>query len=99
VSRPDERNEERAWDDGAPTFGERLRLAVRQNPTRGLVIVALFLLSSVFLVGGLIEFRDPIWGAIVGAASAVLAGDPTALLAVVVVLVAAGTGTLLLRRG
>lgn len=99
MSRPDERTEERAWDDGVPTFWERLRLAIRQNPARGLVILALFLLSSVFLVGGLIEFRDPIWGAIVGAVSAVVAGEPTALLAVAVVLVAVGTGTLLLRRG
>ena len=99
MSRPDERTEERAWDDGVPTFGERLRLAVRQNPVRGLVIGALFLLSAVFLVGGLIEFRDAIVGALVGAASAVLAGEPTALLAVAVVLVAVGTGTLLLRRG
>lgn len=99
MSRPDDRSEERAWDDGAPTFTERLRLAVRQSPVRGLVIVALFLLSSVFLVAGLIEFRDVIWGAVVGAASALLRGEPMALLAVAVVLGAVGTVTLLLKRG
>ncbi|GAB7013912.1 hypothetical protein [Halolamina salina] len=99
MSRPDDRSGERAWDDGVPTFKERLGLAIRQNPVRGMVIAALFLLSLVFLVGGIIEFRDAIWGAIVDFASAVLAGDLPALLAVAVVLMGAGTATLLLRRG
>ena len=98
MSRPDDRGEERAWDDGAPTFKQRLRLAIRQSPVRGLVIVGLFLLSLVFLVGGLLEFRDAIWGAIVGFVSALSAGNPTAILSVAVVLVAVGTVTLLLRR-
>lgn len=98
MSRPDDRSGERAWDDGVPTFKQRLGLAIRQNPVRGMVIAALFLLSLAFLVGGLIEFRDAIWGAIVGFASAVLAGNLTAILAVAVVLMAVGTATLLLRR-
>lgn len=98
MSRPDDRGGKRPWDDGAPTFKERLRLAIRQSPMRGLVIVGLLLLSLVFLVGGLLEFSDAIWAAIVGFASALLAGNLTAILAVVAVLVAVGTATLLLRR-
>ena len=98
MSRPDDRSEERAWEDGTPTFEERLRIAVRQNPVRGGVIAALFLLSFGFLVGGVIEFRDAIRGAIVGFASALLAGNLTAILAVAVVLLGVGTVTLLLRR-
>jgi len=97
VSRPDDRGK-RPWDDGAPTFKERLRLAIRQSPMRGLVIVALLGLSLVFLVGALLEFSDAIWAAIAGFGAALLAGDLTAVLAVVALLVAVGTATLLLRR-
>lgn len=109
MSRSDERDG-RAWDEDMPSLRERLGLAVRQNPIRGLVVLFLLLLGLGFLVAGVVAFRGAIWAAIVafcgaiwaatvGTASALLAGDPLALLGVVVVFVAIGVPVLLLRRG
>ncbi|GAB7094365.1 hypothetical protein JCM30237_15170 [Halolamina litorea] len=99
MSRSDERDRVGAWDDGMPSFRERLKLAIRQSPVRGVVVLLLLLLGLSFLVAGIVAFRDAIWAAVVDAASGLLAGEPLAILGAAVVLVAVGVPILLLRRG
>ncbi|MFW5939255.1 MAG: hypothetical protein ACOCSD_04855 [Halolamina sp.] len=97
MSRSDERDE-RAWDEGLPSFRERLELAIRQRPIRGLVVLLLLLLGVSFLIAGVVAFRDAIVAAVSDAGAALLAGDPAAILALGAVLLAVAVGVLLFRR-
>lgn len=72
-----------------PTLRERLALAIRQNPVRGLGVALLFLLALAFLVATVVAFRTVEWVIILGAGGVLLA----------VVLGAVGAATLLMRRG
>lgn len=87
MSRPDDRSG-RAWDDGTPTVRERVSLAVRQHPVRGIGILLLLLLSLSFFVATVIEFRILDWLVILGAGALLL----------VLVLGGVGVATLLMRR-
>lgn len=78
----------RAWDDGTPTLRERFRLAVRQNPIRGLGILLLLLLALVFFVATILTFRLGEWMVILSVGLLILA----------VVLGGIGAATLLTRR-
>jgi len=78
----------RAWDDGTPTLRERFRLAVRQNPIRGLGILLLLLLALVFFVATILTFQLGEWLVILSVGLLVLA----------VVLGGIGAATLLTRQ-
>ncbi|NHX35339.1 MULTISPECIES: hypothetical protein [Halolamina] len=77
-----------AWDEGTPTLRERFRLAVRQNPIRGVGILLLLLLALVFFVATAVEFR--------AVESMVILS--VGVLALAVVLGGIGAVTLLMRR-
>lgn len=98
MSRPDDGTRERAWDDNVPTFSERLRLAIRQNPIRGVVVMLLLLLSFSFLAAGFISFREAIWTVTRSIIASLFAGEPIALLAVALGLVAMAAVALQLQR-
>lgn len=87
MSRPDDRDG-RAWDDGTPTVRERVSLAIRQHPVRGVGILLLFLLSLAFFVATVIEFHILDWLVILGAGALLL----------VVILGGISVATLLMRR-
>mgnify|MGYP000507151141 CR=1 FL=1 len=87
MSRSDDRSG-RAWDEGAPTLRERFRLAVRQNPIRGIGILLLLLLAMVFFVATVAAFPTIEWLQILGVGLLVLA----------VVLGGIGVATLYMRR-
>lgn len=87
MSRSDDRAD-RAWDEGAPTLRERFRLAVRQNPIRGVGILLLLLLALVFFVATVLAFSTVEWVVILG----------VGVLALAVVLGGIGALTLLMRR-
>lgn len=87
MSRPDGRDG-RAWDDGTPTVRERVSLAVRQHPVRGVGILLLLLLALAFLIATVIEFQILDWLVILGVGLVLLA----------VVLGGIGAATLLMRR-
>lgn len=58
VSRPEE-SPEVLDADGRPTsLGGRIRLAFRADPTKGLVVLVLFLLGLSFLVAGIAVFWE-----------------------------------------
>ena len=87
MSRSDDRSRQ-AWDEGAPTLRERFRLALRQNPTRGVGILLLLLLALVFFVATVLAFSTVEWLVILGAG----------VLSLAVVLGGIGAMTLLMRR-
>lgn len=45
-------------DRRPPTLGEQVRIAFREDPTKGLYVLLLFLLGFGFLVAGVVVFWD-----------------------------------------
>lgn len=72
-----------------PTVRERLRLAVQQNPVRGVGILLLLLLALAFLVTTVLTFRTVEWVVILGVGVVLIA----------IVLAAIGAVTLVMRSG
>lgn len=98
MSRSDGRRDGRARDAEPPTFRERLGLAARRSPVRGLVVALLLLLSLGFLVAGVVAFRRRIQSWLVETLRRLLGGDPAVAVPVLALLGALGVALALARR-